>query len=186
MREPGVGFFHRRGSHQVNQTIIAKSVPPIIQIRAECKLVPPMQIGATRQLTSGVQIGATRQLTSGELQAGTNLATESVPGIGTTRQSSRRFPNWSHPSDQPNWGHPADESANRSHGRIGATRQFTWGEGGRTGATRQLNSGGEREWCHPLVRRRRGVPALGLVFRRQTAAVGAGLASLLADSAAEY
>ena len=185
-------------------------------------------------------------MTSGELQAGANLATESVPGIGTTRQSKPDVQTGAtrqmNPPDEPNWGYPADESAKRSQGRIGATRQltsrpnwchpsvaieslnrrhpsfqsveseptvasanwchpsveygrtrrigttrqFTWGEGGRTGATRQLNSGGEGEWCHPRVRRRRGVPALGLVFRRQTAAVGAGLASLLACSAAEY
>ena len=212
-----------------------------------------MQIGATR-----LQIGATRQLTSGELQAGANLATESVPGIGTTRQSKPDVQTGAtrqmNPPDEPNWGYPADESAKRSQGRIGATRQltsrpnwchpsvaieslnrrhpsfqsveseptvasadwchpsvevaspnwchpsveygrtrrigttrqFTLGEGGRTGANRQLNSGGEGEWCHAHVRRRRGVPALGLVFLRQTAAVGAGLASLLASSAAEY
>ena len=180
-----------------------------------------------------------------------NRYPESVPPFSPSPSVQAGRPNWCHPPDEPNWGHPADESAKRSHGRIGATRQsirqstsrpnwchppfqpaipkleppvgklvppgslnrchpsfqsveseptvasanwchssvevaspnrchpsveygrtrrigatrqFTWGEGGRTGATRQLNSGGEREWCHPLVRRRRGVPALGLVL----------------------
>ncbi len=64
-----------------------------------------------------------------------------------------------------------------------------------TGATHQLNSEGtgnvpppfsNGEWCQPRIRRRRRGPALGPVSRRQTAAVGAGPASLHADSAAEY
>jgi hypothetical protein len=58
----------------------SKSVPPIIQIRAECKLVA-----------------------------------KPVPPVSA---------NWWH-SGNPNWGHPADDSAKRSRGRIGATRQST-------------------------------------------------------------
>jgi hypothetical protein len=58
----------------------SKSVPPIIQVRAECKLVA-----------------------------------KPVPPVSA---------NWWH-SGNPNWGHPADDSAKRSRGRIGATRQST-------------------------------------------------------------
>jgi hypothetical protein len=97
------------------------------------------------------------------------------------------------------------------NGRTGATRQLTSGER-QAGATRasesvplaspsrtnwcypcvqirairQSKSGGEPEWCNPRVQRKRFGPALGFVFGRQTAAVGAGPASLLAYSAAEY
>jgi hypothetical protein len=114
--------------------------------------------------------------------------------------------NWCHPSAElgpiPNRGHPSVDLE-----RTGATRQTDLREKlgpPETGATRQLTSG-ERQagatrasesvplaspsrtnWCHPRVQRRRFGPALGFVFGRQTAAVGAGLASLRAYSAAEY
>ena len=114
-----------------------------------------------------------------------------------------------HPSNELNWGHPPDESEKRSSDRIGATRQstrqLTSGErqDGATRATEQVppepvppGTGATRQskpvspsrtnWCHPRVQRRQCGPALGLVFGRQTAAVGAGLDSLLAYSAAEY
>ena len=137
-----------------------------------------------------VRIGATRHSNPGgdsklvpPVIRMSQIAVPRQSKTGATLQSSRRLVppfsrarehlNRCHPSvevETPNWCHPPVE--------YGRTR--------RIGATRQLNSGGEGEWCHPRVLRRRGVPALGLVFRRQTAAVGAGLASLLADSAAEY
>ena len=95
----------------------------------------------------------------------------SEPGITSTP------PNRCHPSDA-NWCHPADDSAKRSRGQIGATRQstsrisksvppviptssFQPGRRVRIGATRQLRSREHPNWCHPSVefgRRRRMVP----------------------------
>ena len=146
-------------------------VPPVIPTCGElnryhpsldlAESVPPLSsIAAVPGRTN--ENGATRKRCHASFHVGRT---------GVNRQlNSRLRLNRCHPS-------VARPSANRGHPSV---------QSGRTGATRQLNSGGEGEWCHARVRRRRGVPALGLVFLRQTAAVGAGLASLLACSAAEY